>query len=87
MVRHKGAMKNIRALKLDEEGFKDEQRILRDLKNALHEEFGFCLWDKMMREKQMDLEELYDYYCKEQMREKVWMFNIFLYICNDDLTY
>ena len=69
-ARHKARMKNIRALKLDEEGFKDEQRILRDLKNALHEEFGFCLWDKMMKAKQMDLEELYDYYCKEQMRRK-----------------
>ena len=63
-------MKNVRALKLDEEGFKDEQKILKELKDSLYEEFGFCLWDKMMKAKQMDLEELYDYYCKEEMRRK-----------------
>jgi anaerobic ribonucleoside-triphosphate reductase len=63
-------MKNVRALKLDEEAFKDEQKILWSLKNELEEEFGFCLWDKMMKSKQMDLEELYDFYCKEKMRRK-----------------
>ena len=67
-ARNKARMKNVRALKLDEEGFKDEQKILKELKDSLYEEFGFCLWDKMMKAKQMDLEELYDYYCKEEMR-------------------
>jgi anaerobic ribonucleoside-triphosphate reductase len=70
MARTAAKMKNVRALKLDEEAFKDEQKILWSLKNELEEEFGFCLWDKMMKSKQMDLEELYDFYCKEKMRRK-----------------
>ena len=67
-ARQKARMKNVRALKLDEEGFYDEQKILKELKDSLYEEFGFCLWDKMMSEKPMDLEGLYNYYCVEQMR-------------------
>jgi hypothetical protein len=59
---------NVRALKLDEEAFNDEQKMLWSLKNELRDEFGFCLWDKMMAEEAMDLEELYDYYCQEKMR-------------------
>jgi len=70
MARTAAKMKNVRALKLDEEAFKDEQKMLWSLKNELEEEFGFCLWDKMMKSKQMDLEELYDFYCKEKMRRK-----------------
>jgi len=70
MARTAAKMKNVRALKLDEEAFKDEQKMLWSLKNELQEEFGFCLWDKMMKSKQMDLEELYDFYCKEKMRRK-----------------
>jgi hypothetical protein len=69
-ARWKAKMKNVRALKLDEEAFNDEQKMLWSLKNELREEFGFCLWDKMMKSKQMDLEELYDFYCKEKMRRK-----------------
>jgi hypothetical protein len=68
MARDMARMKNVRALKLDEEGYKDEQRLLYELRNQLHEEFGFDLWDKMMEEDPMDLEELYDYYCQEKMR-------------------
>ena len=70
MARTAAKMKNVRALKLDEEAFKDEQKMLWSLKNELEEEFGFCLWDKMMSEKPMDLEQLYDYYCQEKMRRK-----------------
>jgi hypothetical protein len=70
MARTAAKMKNVRALKLDEEGFKDEQKILKELKDSLYEEFGFCLWDKMMKSKQMDLEQLYDFYCQEKMRRK-----------------
>ena len=69
-ARYTARMKNVRALKLDEEAFKDEQKILKELKDSLHEEFGFCLWDKMMKSKQMDLEELYDFYCQEKMRRE-----------------
>ena len=70
MARTAAKMKNVRALKLDEEGFKDEQKILKELKDSLYEEFGFCLWDKMLKSKQMDLEQLYDFYCQEKMRRK-----------------
>jgi anaerobic ribonucleoside-triphosphate reductase len=70
MARTAAKMKNVRALKLDEEAFKDEQKMLWSLKNELEEEFGFCLWDKMMKSKQMDLEQLYDFYCQEKMRRK-----------------
>jgi hypothetical protein len=70
MARTAAKMKNVRALKLDEEAFKDEQRLLRDLKIELREKFGFCLWDEMMSKKAMNLEELYNYYCHEEMRRK-----------------
>lgn len=67
-ARHEARMKNVRALKLDEEAEKDEFRILKELRDSLHEKFGFDLWDKMMEEDPMTLEELYDYYCEEKMR-------------------
>jgi hypothetical protein len=70
MARTAAKMKNVRALKLDEEAFKDEQKMLWSLKNELEEEFGFCLWDEMMKADPMDLEELYDYYCHEKMRRR-----------------
>ena len=70
MSRDAARMKNVKALKLDEEGHKDEQRILYELRTSLREQFGFDLWDKMMNEGPMDLEELYDYYCTEKMRRK-----------------
>lgn len=67
-ARHEARMKNVKALKLDEEGEKDEFRILKELRDSLQVQFGFDLWDKMMEEDPMDLEELYDYYCQEKMR-------------------
>jgi hypothetical protein len=60
-------MKNVRALKLDEEGHAHEIRLLTNLRNELREEFGFDLWDEMMKAEPMDLEELYDFYCHEKM--------------------
>lgn len=63
-------MKNVRALKLDEEAHNDEMKILYELRSSLKEEFGFDLWDKMMKSKQMDLEGLYDFYCQEKMRRE-----------------
>ena len=62
-------MKNVRALKLDEEGHAHEIRLLTNLRNELREEFGFDLWDEMMKAEPMDLEELYDFYCHEKMRK------------------
>ena len=63
-------MKNVRALKLDEEAHNDEMKMLYELRSSLKEEFGFDLWDKMMKSKQMDLEQLYDFYCQEKMRRE-----------------
>ena len=63
-------MKNVRALKLDEEGHVHEIRLLTNLRNELREEFGFDLWDEMMKAEPMDLEELYDFYCHEKMRRR-----------------
>lgn len=68
MARQAAKMKNVRALKLDMEGHKDEFNILKQLREELYNEFGFDLWDDMMSEPPMDLEELYDYYCHEKMR-------------------
>ena len=68
MARSAARMKNVRALKLDEEGHMDEFRILKQLRESLQLEFGFDLWDEMMNEPPMDLEELYDFYCHEKMR-------------------
>jgi len=60
-------MKRVRALKLMEEADKDEQRILRDLREALTKEFGKDLWDKA-HEKQRGkgtTEDLYFWYKKQ----------------------
>ena len=69
-ARYTARMKNVRALKLDEEAHNDEMKMLYELRSSLKEEFGFCLWDKMMKSKQMDLEGLYDFYCQEKMRRE-----------------
>ena len=70
MARTAAKMKNVRALKLDEEAHNDEMKMLYELRSSLKEEFGFDLWDKMMKSKQMDLEQLYDFYCQEKMRRE-----------------
>jgi len=68
MARQAARMDNVRAMKLDEEAHKDEFRLLKELRDSLHNEFGFDLWDDMMEADPMDLEELYDFYCHEKMR-------------------
>ena len=70
MARVAAKMKNVRALKLDEEAHRDEFRILKQLREELQTEFGFDLWDEMMESDPMDLEELYDFYCHEKMRRR-----------------
>jgi len=60
-------MKRVRALKLMEEADKDENRILRDLREELFMEFGKDLWDKA-HEKQRGkgtTEDLYWWYKKQ----------------------
>ena len=69
-ARQKSYMKNVRAMKLDAEGHMDEMKILNQLKKELEAHFGFCLWDEMMNKKAMDAEQLFDFYCNEQMKRK-----------------
>jgi len=60
-------MKRVRALKLMEEADKDENRILRDLREELTKEFGVDLWDNA-HEKQRGkgtTEDLYIWYKKQ----------------------
>jgi len=57
-------------MKLDAEGHMDEMKILNQLKKELEAHFGFCLWDEMMNKKAMDAEQLFDFYCNEQMKRK-----------------
>lgn len=60
-------MKRVRALKLMEEADKDENRLLRDLREELTKEFGVDLWDKA-HEKQRGkgtTEDLYLWYKKQ----------------------
>ena len=33
----------------------------------LEKHFGFCLWNKLMDEKPMSTEDVYEYYCIEKM--------------------
>ena len=69
-ARQKTHLKNVRANKLDEEGYKDEIKILDSLKKELKKEFGFCLWDKAMNSRLMDAEELYEFYLIERMKSQ-----------------
>jgi hypothetical protein len=55
-------MHRVRALKLEFEGEIDEIRILNELRSQLQTKFGVDLWDEMMEEEPMSIEELYDYY-------------------------
>ena len=60
-------MKRVRALKLMEEADRDENRILRDLREELTKEFGVDLWD-IAHEKQRGkgtTEDLYLWYKKQ----------------------
>jgi len=60
-------IKRVRALKLMEEADKDENRILRDLREELTKEFGVDLWD-IAHEKQRGkgtTEDLYLWYKKQ----------------------
>ena len=70
MARQASRMNNVRAMKLEEEGHKHEFRLFKELREELHKEFGFDLWDDVMEAEPMDLEEMYDYYCHEKMRRR-----------------
>ena len=69
-ARQKSYMKNVRANKLDEEGHKDEIKILHLLKKELEKEFKFCLWDKVMKSRRMDAEQVYEFYLIEKLKRQ-----------------
>tara|TARA_B100002019_G_C20883682_1_gene409967 strand:+ start:141 stop:575 length:435 start_codon:yes stop_codon:yes gene_type:complete len=69
-ARQKTYLKNVRANKLAEEGHRDELKILASLKKELEKEFGFCLWDKAMNSRLMDVEELYEFYLIERLKRQ-----------------
>ncbi len=69
-ARQKSYMKNVRANKLDEEGHKDEIKILHLLKKELEKEFKFCLWDKVMKSRLMDAEQVYEFYLIEKLKRQ-----------------
>ena len=70
MARVASRMDNIRAMKLYETAHKHEFGLLKELRSELEKQFGFDLWDDMMKQPPMDLEELYDFYCHEKMRRR-----------------
>ena len=45
-------MKRIKAHKLEEKGLEEENSRLLELKKRLTEEFGKCLWDKSLEDKE-----------------------------------
>ena len=59
-------MKRIKALKLELEAAKDEEKILWNLRQELKKEFGKDLWDKAMDRQRGKgtLEDLYEWYRK-----------------------
>jgi hypothetical protein len=63
-------MDRVRALKLEFEGELDEMRILNSLRNELQKKFGIDMWNEMMNEEPMNLEELYNYYYQKSLELK-----------------
>lgn len=62
----KSRMKRVKALKLSEEGSKDEIRRLDLLRKGLHKEFGEDLWERAINEmNDGNVEDLYFWYKKE----------------------
>ena len=88
-ARQKTYLKNVRANKLAEEGHKDEIRILDSLKKELKKEFGFCLWDKAMNSRLMDVEELYEFYLIERLKRQKFgkLINFFCIFKDMNLKY
>jgi hypothetical protein len=70
IARDASRMDRVRALKLEFEGELDEMRILNSLRNELQKKFGIDVWNEMMNEKPMDLEELYNYYYQKSLELK-----------------
>ena len=62
-----GRMKRVKALKLDEVGCEDEFKRLKELREALADEFGKCLWDKCLERQRGKgtTEDMYWWYKKQ----------------------
>jgi len=62
-----GRMKRVKALKLDEVGCEDEYKRLKELREALTDEFGKCLWDKCLERQRGKgtTEDMYWWYKKQ----------------------
>jgi hypothetical protein len=60
-------MKRIKAMKLEEKGWEEEQTRLNQLKKELESEFGKCLWDKCMERQRGKgtTEDMYWWYKKQ----------------------
>lgn len=67
MARQAERMDNIRAMKLDEEGHKDELRLLKELRDELYLKFRVDVWDIAMESDPMSIEELYEFYYNEKI--------------------
>jgi hypothetical protein len=57
-------MKRLKAIKLELEAHKDEQKILWKLRHDLQKVFGVDLWDEAVEKVDGDLMDLYTYYKK-----------------------
>lgn len=68
-ARDASRMDRVRALKLEFEGELDEIRILNSLRSELQKKFGVDVWDEMMNESPMDLDELYNYYYQKSINK------------------
>ena len=60
-------MKRIKAMKLEEKAWEEEQTRLNQLKKELESEFGKCLWDKCMERQRGKgtTEDMYWWYKKQ----------------------
>jgi hypothetical protein len=62
-------MKRLKALKLEMEAAKDEEKILWKLRKDLQSTFGIDLWDEALEKVDGDLLDLYTYYKKNAVKD------------------
>jgi len=62
-------MKRLKALKLEMEAAKDEEKILWKLKKDLEKTFGMDLWEEALEKVDGDLMDLYTYYKQNAVKD------------------
>lgn len=62
-------MKRLKAIKLELEAQKDEEKILYKLRKDLNKVFGVDLWDEAMEKVDGNLMDLYTYYKKNAVKD------------------